>query len=322
MKRSRIMGTFGVIGLTAVIAGGSTLAQSPGRRAQSQATPVSPFRTDDQELIGHALSMAIESSGLISGAQQARSGGAQGHPVVEDGEGKSSGGLLGDILPDVRGEKGSGKETAPQKSGARTTGATGAPAPAKAERQPTARQDTAPRSEVISDVRSTQIQEQARRGFEDSERLFGAAAQRIGGHDALLGRYMNAARAYARTLESLAGWSGGAEERRGAAGGDAAAGRPTMISSDGQSVCLANHAIKELIESRRLRTICWLTGNRAGASEVLRQHAQQMHASATRTLQALADPATARTLGSATGALVRQAQELALVLDEMDRIGP
>ncbi len=87
-----------------------------------------------------------------------------------------------------------------------------------------------------------------------------------------------------------------------------------------ESVCLANHAVKDLLASGKIRTMCRLMGNQAGSSEVLRQHAEQMRTEAMRTIQSLTAAPAAGARASSAAALVGQAQDLAQVIDEMDRI--
>ena len=52
-----------------------------------------------------------------------------------------------------------------------------------------------------------QLQQQARKGFEDSDRLFREAINHAGGGNTLTSRYLTAAQAYARALEVIAGWA-------------------------------------------------------------------------------------------------------------------
>jgi hypothetical protein len=321
MRRERIVKIIGVFGLAAAIGSGPGLAQAPAVEAPGQGAAGSQTRTDDQELIGHALAMAIESSGLMSVAQQARFGGADtgaGGPAV----GGNRGGLLGDLLPGDRSEKAPERNPTAQSTGVAATGATAAPAPGNSRRDVVEPPPATARLNVLSDVRTTQLQDQARRGFEDSQRLF-RAAQHIGNEDPLLGRFLTAARDYARRLESLAGWTSGTESGQPGAAPAAGVGGPDrarMSSMDMELVCLANHAVKDLVESCKIRTMCRLMGNRPGPSEVLRQHAEQMRIEAMRTIQSLAAAPAAGARSSSAVGLVGQAQELARVIDDIDRI--
>ena len=161
---------------------------------------------------------------------------------------------------------------------------------------------------------ASQLQQHARRGFEDSERLFREAARRVGDGNSPTGRYLTAAWDYAHTLESMVGWSGGAsgtgssgagagQAGAGAASGAMASGRGMTGTSDMQWACLANHGVKEVLDGSKIKTMCRLMGNRGEATETLRQHAQQMHTEGMRLVQSLAATAgpTARREPAGTG---------------------
>ena len=74
---------------------------------------------------------------------------------------------------------------------------------------------------------STQLREQAQRGFEDVDRLFREAANHAGGGNSLTSRYLTAAANYARALESVAGWRSGTQPAATTTG---SAGSPGGVS--------------------------------------------------------------------------------------------
>ncbi|MFO0890537.1 MAG: hypothetical protein U0790_15515 [Isosphaeraceae bacterium] len=152
----------------------------------------------------------------------------------------------------------------------------------------------------------SQLQHHARRGFEDSDRLFQEAARRAGDGNSPMGRYLQAAQNYARTLQTFSGYRG---SRRGDAGGDEAGDRGAFgagasmagmsSAADLQSVYLVNHAVKEVLDSCKIKMMCRMMGNAAEGTDILRQHAQQMHDEGMRAIQSLAS--TADTGGTGTG---------------------
>jgi hypothetical protein len=160
----------------------------------------------------------------------------------------------------------------------------------------------------------SQLQLHARRGFADSERLFQEAAQRSGDGNSPMGRYLQAAQNYARTLESFSGFNGmrDADTQVGRPGGAGASGPgPSaggmLSTADMQSVCLVNHAVKEVLNACKLGTMCRMMGNGAEGANVLHQHARQMRDEGMRSIQALAstaDTGTGRSEAGTRGARV------------------
>ena len=172
-----------------------------------------------------------------------------------------------------------------------------------------------------------QLQQHARRGFEESHRLFREAARSAGDANSPLGRYLSTAQSYAHSLELYSGervgsttGTGGAvsdrgipgeavfrtgsaattyragEGQTGAGGGprtvDAAggggAGGEMMGMVDPQTVTLVSHSVKEVLDACKLKMMARMLGENSQGVDVLRQHAQQMQAEGLQTIQALA----------------------------------
>jgi hypothetical protein len=119
---------------------------------------------------------------------------------------------------------------------------------------------------------ASQLQQHASRSFEDSERLFREAAPRAGDADSPTHRYLTAAHAYARSLESAVGWRGG----MGVGGAGEARSGGATDGFDPQTTCLINHGVKEVLDACKLKKMCRMMGQDAEGTDVLRQHAQQM----------------------------------------------
>jgi hypothetical protein len=178
---------------------------------------------------------------------------------------------------------------------------------------------------------ASQLQQHARRGFEESHRLFREAARSAGDANSPLGRYLAAAQTYARSLELSAGERTGpttaatgtepTSTRTGEAffrTGSAArtyrageAGPAAEISGmvDPQTLCLINHGVKEVLSASKLRMMARMMGSSGEAIDILRQHAQQMQSEGRQVIEALAStsnvPATRREAGTATRAASR-----------------
>jgi len=135
---------------------------------------------------------------------------------------------------------------------------------------------------------STQLRDHARKGFQDSDRLFREAINHAGGGNSLTSRYLNAAQDYARALESLAGWRSGAQPAGATTPAAGSASLPPANSIDPQTLCLVNHAVKEALASCKLKAMCRTMDGNAEGTQVLRQHAQEMQTESQRLIDALA----------------------------------
>ena len=151
---------------------------------------------------------------------------------------------------------------------------------------------------------STQLREQAQRGFEDVDRLFREAANHAGGGNSLTSRYLTAAANYARALESVAGWRSGTQPAATTTGSAGSPGALATNSIDPQTLCLVNHAVKEALDSCKLQAMCRSMDGNAEGTRILRRHAQEMQTDSQRLIQALASssdiPGT-RGQGTGTG---------------------
>jgi len=151
---------------------------------------------------------------------------------------------------------------------------------------------------------STQLREQARRGFEDVDRLFREAANHAGGGNSLTSRYLTAAANYARALQSVAGWRSGTQPAATTTGSAGSPGALASNSIDPQTLCLVNHAVKEALDSCKLKAMCRSMDGNAEGTQILRRHAQEMQTDSQRLIQALASssdiPGT-RGQGTGTG---------------------
>jgi hypothetical protein len=135
---------------------------------------------------------------------------------------------------------------------------------------------------------STQLLQQAQRGFEDSDRLFREAADHAGGGNSLTSRYLTAAENYARALQSLAGWQSGVQPAATTTGSAGSPGALATNSIDPQTLCLVNHVVKEALASSKLKAMCRSMDGNAEGTQVLRQHAQNMQTDSQRLIDALA----------------------------------
>ena len=165
----------------------------------------------------------------------------------------------------------------------------------------------------------------ARRGFEESHRLFREAARSAGDANSPLGRYLSTAQSYARSLELYSGERSGSTTGTGGAVSDR--GIPARPSSaraaprrstgpaevrqgplrayradesangaggqmagmlDPQTITLVNHGVKEVLDACKLKMMARMLGENSQGVDVLRQHAQQMQQEGRQTIQALA----------------------------------
>jgi hypothetical protein len=136
---------------------------------------------------------------------------------------------------------------------------------------------------------STQLLQHAKRGFEDSERLFQLAGRNQDPASNSPQAFLNAARQYARTLEALATTGSGTDSP--ATGGHAGA-------PDVKTVYLVNHAVMEALDAHQLRNTALMANGRLQGSDVLIDHARQMQAEGKQLIQALALPYQPAGLGT------------------------
>ena len=353
MRASVVRRAVSVLCLSSAIGAGSALAQGQGALQPRAGAPENPRLEINREVIGHALSMAIESSGLMTTAQtgaytrayglapgssmrgpagaggssvaggasttggasaagtQTRAGGSSaaggasttGGTVSTGSTQGSAGGLSG------AGGTNAGSGTGNPAGSGRSTGLAGREAYISGNRTPLPppRRDpianTPPGQEDYAVVAaagspgmvgyaSNQLREHARRGFEDSDRLFREAANHAGGGNSLTSRYLAAAQNYARALESIAGWRAGtpagARPAVTSTLGPGSEGAVSVNSVDPQTLCLVNHAVKEALASCKLKAICRSVDSNAEGSQILRQHAQEMQTESQRLIEALA----------------------------------
>ena len=287
MRRLKTSGTLCAFSLALAIGASPALAQDRGQdRNQGQGANAraggnhgGAADKGTQELIGHALSMAIESSALMSIAQQG--GYSRSSATGSGSQGTRSGGTA-----DSQRNAGAGGDDY------RVVGAAGSPG--------------------MSGYAAAQLQQHARRGFEESHRLFREAARSAGDANSPLGRYLSTAQSYARSLELYSGQrsgsttgTGGAVSDRGIPGeavfrtGSAArayradesangAGGQTAGMLDPQTICLMNHGVTEVLDACKLKSMARMLGENSQGVDVLRQHAQQMQAEGRQVIQTLA----------------------------------
>lgn len=370
MGSSKFWGGVTAFALASALGAGVAMAQAQGGGNQGKENhggsnqggrqPSSRPRIGSQELIGHALSMAIESSGLMATAQQGSynraygpamgprgstgvgigRGTGAGAPSTGSGAGPTAGsssagtsagsgtGTTGSRNPGLAGQEsyvsGNRSQDAPRTERGAAADLSSAPAGTAPGTSPLAGHDAQDaRSRRESDRQTlreagiegnrfaavagspgmatyvaTQLQSHARRGFTDSERLFREAAQQSGDADPAMGRYLQAAQNYARSLEAFAGFT---SAENGDAGGRGVAGGGMLGTSDMQSICLVNHAVKEVLDSCKLKAMCRMMGDGAQGADVLRQHAQQMRDDGMRSIQSLASMADTGTGRGAAG---------------------
>jgi hypothetical protein len=346
LKTSRKLCAFGLA--AALVAGSAPAeAQGPGQRASGRVNQGSAIDKGTQELIDHALSMAIESSGLMMTARQGGYGRVSG-PVGRQGvrgtydagsgdTGRGAGTPAGIISAGTEGTSaagataGSGTGT----GGSRTTGLAGQESystgsPTRNTNSQSNARPTRDEFGVVGAAGSpgmigyaeSQLRQHARRGFEESRRLFNEASRSAGDANSPLGRYLAAARTYASSLELSSGErnaptadgtgaeptstrTGEAFFRTGSAARTYTAGEggAPVEMVDPQTLCLINHGVKEVLTACKLKMMARMTSGDSQAIETLRQHAQQIQAEGRQVIDALAStsnvPAARREAGTA-----------------------
>jgi hypothetical protein len=369
MRVSTVLGAVFVFCLSSAIGAGSAQAQGQATPDRRIAEADNPRLWINRVVIGHALSMAIESSEMTTTAQAglytrgygpvpgsstrgpsgpgggsypggasisggANSAGTETRAAASSaaGGGSTTGGTssAGSTQGSTGGPGGSGTNAGsgtgnPAGTG-RSTGLAGREAYVSGNRTPMPRPrnnpnaNTPPGQEDYGVVgvtgspgmigyASNELREHARRGFEESYRLFDEAARHAGGGNSLTSRYLAAAQKYARALESFAGW------RIGTPAGapptttsTLAPGAPWPLAAnsiDPQTLFLVNHAVKEALAACEVKAICRSMEPNAEGTQILRQHARDMRADSERLIQTLAsttDVPGTRVSGASTGA--------------------
>jgi hypothetical protein len=360
MRVSIVVGAVSAFCLSSAIGAGSARAQGQAAGDRPAGAAENPRLQINREVIGHALSMAIESSGLMMTAQtgaysraygaapgagmrgatgagggsypggasisggansagtQTRAGGSSttgaGGTTSAAGGASTTGGSAstGSTQGTAGGLSGAGGTGTNAGSGTgnpagsgRSTGLAGKEAYTSGNRTPLPppRRDpianTPPGQEDYAVVAAagspgmigyaqSQLQQHARRGFDDSERLFREAINHAGGGNSLTSRFLTAAQDYARALESVAGWRSGTRPAGSTTPAAGSAGGLTGNSIDPQTLCLVNHAVKEALDSWKLKSMCRSMDGNAEGTQVLRQHAQEMKTESQRLIDALA----------------------------------
>ncbi|WP_165234215.1 hypothetical protein [Aquisphaera insulae] len=289
-------------------------------------------------MIGHALSMAIESSNLsptdtasTPTATAPREGSATDRPPTLRGiEARNN---AADVRRSAAASQAPGASPVEPYGSGKTAGqirneveqrtaaaAAGAAAPAE---------PAAVRPDPVAAFAKDHLRRQARQGFEASNRLFEKAAQSTSGSSPEINRFLSHAKSYARILQALSeGKPAVAPETAGNV-----LSSPTVFAgpADALMVKLVNHGVSQALDSSRLTSSASVTESTDAAQE-LRRHAQEMKDDSRRIMESVAAnyPATAtrpQAAGSGTPAagqgnesvtmLIQEARELLQILDQI-----
>jgi len=312
-------------------AGDTTKRSSPG---QTQTTPVlqrdKAGGLDARMLLGHALEMVIDGSNLQLLSMPAvvpavGNPGTVGATIVPGNlsrTGRADNPTTGPVPAPGVGSPGTGFTGAAGEtvSGRPVTPGTGTVAPVV----PGPGIVVAPGVDGSQNVgRLAALQLQGQRTVETGDRLL----KRAGGEAALDQRFLQAAKLYASTLRSLAGQPVDRVDGTGtiigsgvpgtpAPGSNLATATPTVVLNgvDRASIALINHAVKEAIESMRIKqAVQLMASSDSPSAQLLLNHAREMDQASASANMAI--DASAGGLQVATvQALAQQAKELILAI--------